>query len=122
MFRRKYDLWKAAIVVGGVLLFLVLMTLVSVSSADAHEGISVAATLATVTVQATPTVDATMTALNKEKLQLDITQEKQAIAQQQHTLSNFIWAGGAALFSAYAGFTIAVLSYMYNARKDRQDR
>ena len=66
---RKCDLWKASIVVAGVLLLLVLMAWVPVSVAGAHEGVSGAATPGTVTVQATPTVDATVTALNKEKLQ-----------------------------------------------------
>jgi hypothetical protein len=68
---RKCDLWKAGVAVGGVLLLLVLMTLVTVSAADAHESVSGSTTLATVTVQTTPTEDATVTALNKEKLGLD---------------------------------------------------
>jgi uncharacterized protein YjbI with pentapeptide repeats len=113
----KRDIRKVGIVLAGLLLLLILMVWVPMSANAQRLAMPG-------TVQTTPTVDitATMTALNKEKLQLDITQEKQAVAQQQHTLSNFIWAGGATLFSAYAGFIIAVLSYMYNARKDRQDR
>ena len=50
---RKRDLWKAGIVVGGVL-FLVFMALMIVSVADAREGLSGAATPTPATVQATP--------------------------------------------------------------------
>jgi uncharacterized protein YjbI with pentapeptide repeats len=66
---RKSDLWKAGIIVAGVLLFLVLMTWVPAPAADKHERVSGVAILGTITVQATPTVDATVTVLNKEKLQ-----------------------------------------------------
>jgi len=81
---QKRDLWKAGIVVGGVL-FLALMALVTVSAADAHGSMS---TAGTVTVQATPTEDATVTALNKEKLEEDV-------AQEQHTFANWFWNNGA---------------------------
>jgi hypothetical protein len=41
------------------------------------------AALVTITLQATPTEDATVTALNKEKLLQDVD-------QQQHTLGNWL--------------------------------
>src|SRR5712692_5366611 len=63
----KRDWWKAGI--AGMLLLLALMAWAPVSAADMHEGASGSATLATVTVQATPTEDATVTALTRETLQ-----------------------------------------------------
>ena len=52
-----------------MLLLLALMAWAPVSAADIHEGTPGSATRATVTVQATPTDDATVTALNNEKLE-----------------------------------------------------
>src|SRR5712692_3285766 len=63
----KRDWWKAGI--AGMLLLLALMAWAPVSAADMHEGASGSATLATVTVQARPTEDATVTALTRETLQ-----------------------------------------------------
>src|SRR5438132_13785636 len=67
MRRRKRDLWKAGIAIAGTLLLLVFIVWMPVSAVDVHE-VSGLATPGTVTVQATPTIDATVTALNKEKL------------------------------------------------------
>jgi hypothetical protein len=75
MFKRKRDLWKAAVVVGGIL-FLALMTPVTGSVADAREGTSGTATAGTVTVEGTPAVDPTMVALQKEQLEQEIQQLK----------------------------------------------
>ncbi len=72
----KRDLWKAGIAIAGTLLLLVLMVWVPVSVAGAYEGASRLATPITGTVQATPTVDATVTALNKEKLAQEVQQLK----------------------------------------------
>ena len=60
----KRDMWKTGLAVAGVLLLLVLMVWGPVSTADAGERASGPATTETVTVQATPTVDATVTVLN----------------------------------------------------------
>ncbi len=65
----KSDRWKTGIALAGMLLLLVLTLWVSVSAADAHERVSESATNASIVMQATPTVDATVTALSKEKLQ-----------------------------------------------------
>lgn len=109
---RKRDLWKAAVVIVGAL-FLVFMTLVTVSVADAHGGGSAAGT---VTVQATPTVDVTVTALNKEKLFQDV-------AQQQHTPGNWFWNNGAAVISslvlALAG-AFTLFRYLRDQRNERE--
>lgn len=70
----KKDLWKAAIALAGMLLLLVLMMWVPVSAAGVDEGTSGLATPGT--VQATPIEDATVSALNKEKLVQEVQQLK----------------------------------------------
>src|SRR5690242_6634080 len=72
----KRDRWKAGIAIAGVLLLLVLMVWVPVSTAGAYEGASGLATPVTGTVQVTPTEDATVSALNKEKLAQEVQQLK----------------------------------------------
>ena len=62
----KRDRWKAGIALAGMLLLLVLTVWVPVSAVGAYEGTSGLATPVTGTVQATPTEDATMTALQKD--------------------------------------------------------
>jgi hypothetical protein len=69
---RKCDLWKAGIVIVGMLLLLTCLALLPLSAASAHEETSRLVTLGTPTVQATPTEDATVTALNKEKLAQEV--------------------------------------------------
>ena len=64
----KREIWKAGITIASMLLLLVLMVWVPVSAASADERASGLATPVPATVQATPTADATVTALNKEKL------------------------------------------------------
>ena len=71
----KRDLWKACIAFAGMLL-LVLIVWVPVSATGTYEGASGLASLVTVTAQATPTEDATVTALNKEKLAQEVQQLK----------------------------------------------
>ena len=61
-------MWQAGIAITGMLLLLVLMVWVPASAAGAYERASGLATPVTETVQATPTEDAIVTALNKEKL------------------------------------------------------
>ena len=56
------------IALAGMLLLLVLMVRVAVSAADSYERVLGLAGPGTITVQATPTEDATVAALNKEKL------------------------------------------------------
>ncbi len=70
-------MWKAGIAIAGILLLLVLMTWIQVSVAGAHERVSELAGSGAVTVQETPTVvDATVAALNKEKLAQEVQQLK----------------------------------------------
>jgi len=70
----KRDIWKAGIVIVGMLLLLTLMEWVPLSAAGAYEGASELAK--PITELATPTEDATVTALNKEKLAQEIEQLK----------------------------------------------
>jgi len=65
----KKHLWNGGIASIGVLLLLMCLALIPPSATSAHEGTPGVATPTTVTVQAKPTEDATVTALNKEKLQ-----------------------------------------------------
>jgi hypothetical protein len=87
----KRNQWKASIVVAGILLLLVFMIWMPVSVYGAQQGASTIR--GTVTVQTTPTEDATVTALNKDQL-------TQQISQQQHTWSNWLWSNAAAILSA----------------------
>src|SRR5437667_1562776 len=80
----KRDRWKVHIDVAGMLLLLVLMVWVPGSVAAAQERVSGLVTPVTITVQATPTEDATVTALNKEKL----AQEVQQLKNQNEQLKN----------------------------------
>lgn len=72
----KRHRWKASIALAGILLILVLMAWVPVSAAGAYEGASGLATSVTGTMQSTPTEDATVTELNKEKLAEEVQQLK----------------------------------------------
>ena len=89
----KRDIWKAGITIACMLLLLVLIVWVPVSAAGAYEGASGPATPVTGTVQATPTEDATMTALNKEKLEQEIQQLKNQNEQlkNQNAPDFFVW-------------------------------
>jgi uncharacterized protein YjbI with pentapeptide repeats len=72
----KRERWKVSIALAGMLLLLVVTVWVPVLAAGASEGVSGLATTITGTVQATPTEDATVTALNKEKLEQEVKQLK----------------------------------------------
>src|SRR3989442_7119324 len=97
----KRGRWKAGIALAGLLL-LVLLVWVPVSATGAYEGASGLTTLGTGTVQATPTEDVTVTALNKEKLTQDV-------AQQQRTLGNWLWSNAAAVLSSFLSTLVMVL-------------
>jgi hypothetical protein len=86
MLRFKRDRWKASIVLTGILVLLVFMILVPVLAVGAQETASGFATLGTGTTQATPTVDATVAALNKVKLEQEVQQLK-----NQNAPDLFIW-------------------------------
>ena len=73
----KRDLWRTGIAIAGMLLLLMLMAWISGVAAGAHEGVSEFTGPVTVTVLATPTEDATVTTLSKEKLAQEVEQLKE---------------------------------------------
>ncbi len=114
------DMWKVGMALVGVLFLLVLLAWIPESAVGAHETgqpgqVGVVAAV-TATVQATPTEDATITALNKEKLTQDVD-------QQQHTPGNWFWNNGAALISslilAIAG-AFTLFRYLRDQRSERE--
>ena len=109
---QKWNLWKAGIIIVGVLILMIL-TWVSLSIAKASGRVSGLTTPAPITVQATPTEDATVTVLTKEKLVEDVT-------QGQHTFANWLWNDGAALISTlviFIGGLIGFLRWLADQRK-----
>src|SRR6266699_2217038 len=115
------DLWKAGIAIAGILLLLVLTVWIPVSAAGAYEGASGLAGSGTGTVQATPTEDATVTALNKEKLAQEIDQLK----NQNHwawTTIGPILVGLAGLLAALYSFMTWIRNRQDEQKKQREDR
>jgi hypothetical protein len=101
------------------LLVVVLLTGIHVSSAEAHEpsqGVGVYSVAGgTMTVQPTPTEDATVTALNKEKLVQDVD-------QQQHTWGNWLWNNGEALISSLVLAIVGAFILFRYLRDQRSER
>jgi uncharacterized protein YjbI with pentapeptide repeats len=93
----KRDLWKAGIAIAGMLFLLLLMTWIPASAAGAEARTSGFAGPGT--VQATPTEDATVTALNKEKLAQEVKQLQQA---NDRSFSQWLWVYSSTLFSTFA--------------------
>src|SRR5438309_356259 len=83
-------IWIVCILATVILMFLISLLGVSLSTANAQVNTGGAATPTLAIVQATPTVDLTVTVLAKQKLQEDVD-------QGQRTLGNWLWANGAAL-------------------------
>jgi uncharacterized protein YjbI with pentapeptide repeats len=113
----KREIWKAGIAIAGLLLLMVLMIRLPVSAASTHERASRLAGPGTVTAQATPTEDATLTALNKEKL----TQE---VDQQQHTWENWFWNNAATLISSLALAIAGIFGFVryFNDHRDAREK
>lgn len=86
MYLLKRSLWRRSIIVAYVLLFALIIAYSSARVADAHERVSKPMMSGLVVVQATPTEDATVTALNKEKLVQEVQQLK-----NQNTPDFFGW-------------------------------
>lgn len=111
----KKDLWKVAIALAGMLLLLVLMVWVPVSAAGVYEGTSGLATPGT--VQATPIEDATVSALNKEKLVQEVQQLK-----SQNEPDSFGWLRtNAATFLSTLIIVIGGLIGLFRWFGDRRD-
>jgi hypothetical protein len=96
----KKDRWKVVIALAGLLLLLVFMIWIPVSAANAYERTSESAPA--VTVQATPTEDATMTALNKEQL-------TQQVNQLDHWWLYWLYNGSTAFIAAFATVLVAIV-------------
>ena len=118
----KSDRWKAGIAIAGMLLLLVLMVWVPVSKAGADEGVSGLAIPETGTVQATPTEDATVTTLNKEKLAQEVQQLKN---QNAPDLFDWLRTNAAVLLSTLVvviGGLIGLFRWLGDRRDEQEKR
>lgn len=116
-----WNLRKAGIVVLGMLLF-VLIAFVPLSTAVAHEKMSVVATSTPATLQSTPTVDATMTALQKEQLTQEIQQLKD---QNNPDLLGWLRTNAAIILSTLVvviGGLIGLFRWFGDRRSEREKR
>lgn len=113
----KNPWWNRRIARVGVLILLTCLSLIPCSAASAQEKLWVAAPPATSTVQATPTEDATVTALNKEKLVQEVQQLK---AQNEPDLFGWLQTNASTLISMLA-VVIGGLIGLWRWLGDRQD-
>jgi uncharacterized protein YjbI with pentapeptide repeats len=108
--------FRIGILVTGMALFLVVaVSWTPISLAHAQAVLLGAATTTTITVQATPTEDATVTALNKEQL-------AQQIDGQQHTLGNWLWSNAATILSSLLSTLVIVIGALFGLWRWRSDR
>src|SRR5207237_2202399 len=114
----KRDMWKASIAIAAMLLLLVLTLWVPASEVGTHERAAGPTTLITGTVQATPTEDATVTALNKEKLAQEVQQLK-----NQNTPDLLGWLlTNVSILLAVGGGIFAVVRYFSDREAERKRR
>jgi hypothetical protein len=116
----KRDTWKTWIAVPSMLLLLVLMLWLPVSAAGAYEETSGLATPGT--VQATPTEDAAVTALNKEKLAQEVEQLKE---QNAPDLFGWLRTNAAVLLSTLVvviGGLIGLFRWLGDRRAEQEKR
>ncbi len=111
---RKH-LWNIGMAIIGTLLLLPSLNLSPLLAANAQEKISKGATPTTVTVQATPTEDATVTELNKEQL-------TQQVAGQQHTLDNWAWSNLTTILSSLLSTLVVIIGILVGFRQWRVGR
>jgi uncharacterized protein YjbI with pentapeptide repeats len=109
----KRDIWKVGIALAGMLL-LVLMVWVKVEATGAYEGTSGLATPGTITVTATPTEDATVAALNKEKLAQEVQQLQQ---NNDRGLGDWLWSNAAAVLSSFLSTLVVVIGVLIGFRQ-----
>lgn len=114
-----------ALLIASSILILLPFVYIPTVSANVQDETTAHAYLATATsVQGTPTVDPTLTALQKKQLILQNEQIAQQIDQQQHTLWNLIWIALTASLSAIIlaiGGIWAVVRW-FNDRKDARNK
>src|SRR6266702_1312858 len=113
----KRDLWRTGIAIAGMLLLLMLMAWISVVAAGAHEGASGFTRSVTVTALATPTEDATVTTLNKEKLAQEVEQLKE---QNKPNFFEWLRTNASILFSTLV-VVIGALIGLWRWLGDRRD-
>lgn len=129
-------LWHVGIACVGMLFLLTCLALIPLSTASAHEGTLGVATPTAATVQATPTEDATVTVLNKEKLQQEVQQLKEqndmtVMASNKEKLqheNDWWWNYGATILTSIittltlaAAGIFTVVRY-FNDRKDMREQ
>ncbi len=114
----KRKLWNLGIAIAGMLLLLVLMVWVPVSVAGADERTSRLATPVTGPVQATPTEDATVTTLNKQKLAQEVQQLKN---QNAPDLLGWLRTNAAVLVVVIGGL-IGLFRWFGDRRSEREKR
>jgi hypothetical protein len=106
--------WKVGIALAGMALLLVLMIWVPMSAAGASEGASELATPATGTVQATPTEDATVTALTKEKLKLDADKDRSDLF--------WAWTASGTIVVGLAATIFSLFQFLRNRLDEKFER
>ncbi len=111
----KRGVWKLGIPLIGLLFLLVLMVWVPVS-AGAYEGTSRPAIAGQ--VQATPTVDLTVTALAKEQLALQVQQ----LQNQQKDQNNWLANNSTALIAAITAIVVAFIGFTQWTGNRRDER
>src|SRR6266851_6596079 len=122
MYWLKRDMRKAGIASAGTLLLLVLMIGIPVSAVSAYEGTSGLATSVTGTAQATPTEDATVSALNKEKLEQEVQQLKN---QNEPDFLGWLRTNASILLSTLViviGGLIGLFRWLGDRRDEREKR
>jgi uncharacterized protein YjbI with pentapeptide repeats len=102
----KKHLWSVGIASVSMLFLLTCLALIPLSAASAHEGTLEVATPTTVMVQATPSEDATVTALTKEQL-------AQQVAGQRHTWDNWLWSNAATTLSSFLSTLVVVIGVLF---------
>jgi len=118
----KRDIRKVGIAIAGMLLLLAFMVCAPVLAAGTHERASGLATPVTGTVQATPTEDATVTALNKEKLKQEVQQLKN---QNEPDFLGWVRTNSAILLSTLVvvvGGLIGFFRWFRDRRSERDKR
>jgi hypothetical protein len=115
----KRNLWKISIIIADILILLVLMVWVLLPTAGAHEVAPPghASAIQMGMVQATPTEDATVTALNEEKLKQEV---KQLQEQNEPDLFGWLRTNAAILLSTLV-VVIGGLIGLFRWFRDRRD-
>jgi uncharacterized protein YjbI with pentapeptide repeats len=104
MYWLKRNTSIVGIALAGLLLLLVFMIWIPVSEANAYERTSESASAVSATVQATPTEDATMTALKKEQL-------TQQVKQLDNWWLYWLYNGSTAFIAAITAIVVASIGF-----------